>query len=786
MITQIIRKSFKYISNLKNISSLILAILFLLNIPNVLSQDSTQFVSSNITRFDSSHIIYQNPRVYNVQISFEINPNPSKIDKGRDLKVWIPIPREWNSQKNVRIISVKPKPYSQYIDPDYGNEIFYWDFGKYPVNSSYKIKITARLLSYEVEAMIDSSDIIPYDRTNKEYKIYTKSRFTINLTPKVKELAKKAIGNETNPYLEAQKICAFVHHKIRYDPNTRFNQGINGGLDFMLSKPKIDERSGEEYFLGDCAHFSALFVALCRSEGIPARCVYGRIGWCPFLNEQDSKMFSKLDTIVTNEGFAGAQTHGLGPHMWVEFFLQGVGWIPVDPQAGIFGRLHNYKVIMSKGRDIDLGPNTPHENHNGYGFQWVPIKNGKVDGLLSAVYNIGNIADARSNVYHSSDPFPTDALMTYKSDLLSDDNETLIKKRKLFLSELDYCTRDIPNRAVNFWKIYDNPNWIRSLQYKYDEFVCHMLHKILGKKNYFKLVTDYENLLVNSPEPIPTERFIQMVENIKGESMEWFFDQWKKSNLLPHLKLNEVTIVRDDNEWEIKGELIQSGDSIFVLPVEFSLETEKGRKFFTIWQRNKITNFEYQTANKPVMLRVDPNNDILKLQKMPLHLSLIWDSYPNITIIYGTLSELEANKAAAERFNYDYLGLNPEIIKPDTSITNDDLKTECIVLFGRPSTNKISQRFENLFPIKFNQDKFSHNGVIYSKPSQGLAQIIQHPLLKRGQLIQYAGLSSESTLHFGDLYLYDASDSYVIYDDDKKIISGDWEVGNELVYKFKK
>ena len=119
-------------------------------------------------------------------------------------------------------------------------------------------------------------------------------------------------------------------------------------------------------------------------------------------------------------------------------------------------------------------------------------------------------------------------------------------------------------------------------------------------------------------------------------------------------------------------------------------------------------------------------------------------------------------------------------------INNDDLNTECIVLFGRPATNKISQRFENLFLIKFNEDKFYYQGVVYSKRSQGVAQITTHPLLQKGQLIQYAGLSAEAMLHFGDLYLYDAYNSYVIYDGDEEILSGDWEVYGDLLYKFKK
>lgn len=56
---------------------------------------------------------------------------------------------------------------------------------------------------------------------------------------------------------------------------------------------------------GECSEYSALFVALCRAAGIPARSQVG--------------FWAKKE---------------LSPHVWAEFHLPGVGWVPVDPSTG--------------------------------------------------------------------------------------------------------------------------------------------------------------------------------------------------------------------------------------------------------------------------------------------------------------------------------------------------------------------------------------------------------------------------------------------------------------------
>jgi len=67
---------------------------------------------------------------------------------------------------------------------------------------------------------------------------------------------------------------------------------------------------------GKCADLNALFVALARAEGIPARDVYG-------IRVANSNLGYK------SLGKAGDITKA--QHCRAEFYAAGYGWIPVDP-----------------------------------------------------------------------------------------------------------------------------------------------------------------------------------------------------------------------------------------------------------------------------------------------------------------------------------------------------------------------------------------------------------------------------------------------------------------------
>lgn len=259
--------------------------------------------------------------------------------------------------------------------------------------------------------------------------------------------------------------------------------------------------------------------------------------------------------------------------------------------------------------------------------------------------------------------------------------------------------------------------------------------------------------------------------------------------------MENVNLSKNGKKWHIQGSLCQLSDSVFQLPVELAIETEKEKELKCIWMDTRKASFEFSTLNKPKRITVDPELKILKIQKMPPILSELWDVYPKLLVVYGTLSEGQANKAAAERFLLEYLGLGNKIIKADIDVNEADLKTQCLILFGRPETNKIAQQFKDDFPIEFNDNKFTYKGVTYDKPTQGVAQIVENPNDPQSLMIMYAGLSGDATQKICDKWewlaeldgwlLIDLNASYIIYDKHQRLVSGDWEdFDSDLVWNF--
>ncbi|MHB8163204.1 MAG: transglutaminase-like domain-containing protein [Methanoregula sp.] len=271
----------------------------------------------------------------------EISIPREELPKTGTFKLWMPLPVDIGSQTNVTIISVEPARYvksSTGTGADIG--LVYLEVPLEEFNDPF-LNVTTRFsfIQHEQRFTIDPVKVKPYNTNDPEYLKYTKASNNIALTPEMKMKAQEIVGNETNPYLQAQKIYWSIVDTFPYShaPHSWINAMKIPESTYMLTTD-----------IGDCGTQSVYFAALCRSLGIPARAPGG---------------YQMI------EGKAGT-------HFWAEYYLEGYGWIPVDVTAAegadwshnataddrhrykeyFFGSLDPYRYIIQKDADVPLVP----------------------------------------------------------------------------------------------------------------------------------------------------------------------------------------------------------------------------------------------------------------------------------------------------------------------------------------------------------------------------------------------------------------------------------------------
>ena len=210
------------------------------------------------------------------------------------LKIWIPLPVETDSQRN---ISVEELSYPEYIvsGPVTTGEIgyVYYEIPLEEIDDNLLITTDIGFTSYEQLFDVDPEKA---GASDPEYIKYTASERNIEITDAIREKAREIVGNETNPYRQAQLIYNYIITTYPY------SRAPHVYLDVV--EPKTAESTYMfETGHGDCGTQSMLFSALCRAVGIPARAT----GGYQMLLAEDP-----------------------GTHFWAEYYIEGYGWIPCD------------------------------------------------------------------------------------------------------------------------------------------------------------------------------------------------------------------------------------------------------------------------------------------------------------------------------------------------------------------------------------------------------------------------------------------------------------------------
>ena len=245
-----------------------------------------------LVRKDDQRFVLYEQRIATITLTHEVTGYGS----GRitSLQTFIAIPDDLPQQK---ILSVRFNPEKKEIRRDrWDQPVALFQYENIPTNQTVRDQMIVKAEIFAIRYFIFPDETgrledIPKDIREK----YTADGSKYDITnPYIRELAKKIVGNEQNPYWMARRIFDYVRQHLEYK--------LEGGWN---TAPVVLQRG-----TGSCSEYTFSFIALARAAGLPARYVGAIV-----VRGDDASM----DDVF---------------HRWPEVYLPNYGWIPIDPQGG--------------------------------------------------------------------------------------------------------------------------------------------------------------------------------------------------------------------------------------------------------------------------------------------------------------------------------------------------------------------------------------------------------------------------------------------------------------------
>jgi transglutaminase-like putative cysteine protease len=308
--------------------------------------------------------VAQDSRHFTFHYAFTVKNLPT----GKKVRVWIPAAQS-DAYQEVKIISAKGDlPLKTTSESKYGNEIYFAE-ARSAAQSELHFDVEYDVLRHERVALHPAAHMLATSLTSKERQEDLQPDALVPVTGLPADLAVKVTEGKTQPLDKARAIYDYVFTTMKYD-KTGTGWG-HGDVLYACDAKK-----------GNCTDFHSLFIAMARSQGIPARFEIG----FPLPPDKHSAEIA-------------------GYHCWSDFYIDGKGWIPVDISEAwkhpdkrdyFFGSHDVDRVQFSMGRDLRLNPAQDGKPLNYFVYPYVEV-DGQESPNVSLAFSFADVGAAVAN-----------------------------------------------------------------------------------------------------------------------------------------------------------------------------------------------------------------------------------------------------------------------------------------------------------------------------------------------------------------------------------------------------
>lgn len=283
------------------------------------------------------------------KFEFEYKATVKDVPPGANkLELWIPVPHDTQFQniKGLRVES--PYPYTLQTG-QYGNRVLHLTVANPPPTSfTVALRFDAARREHVQERLRRAGFSPLKEGRDPDMRRWLQPDRLVPLDDKIKGWAREVV-DAAGAKTDLEKARAIYNHVVATVKYDKTGKGWGRGDIYFA----CDERRG------NCTDFHAIFIGYARAVGIPARFTIG----FPLPADVGAGQIS-------------------GYHCWAEFYVKGIGWVPVDASEAakdpskreyFFGAHDENRVEFTLGRDLVLSPKQQGEPLNYFIYPYAEV-----------------------------------------------------------------------------------------------------------------------------------------------------------------------------------------------------------------------------------------------------------------------------------------------------------------------------------------------------------------------------------------------------------------------------
>jgi aminopeptidase N len=190
-------------------------------------------------------------------------------------------------------------------------------------------------------------------------------------------------------------------------------------------------------------------------------------------------------------------------------------------------------------------------------------------------------------------------------NLLEKKNRYLVEARTRYKRPIVFDRWEYPNQ------LFDRHS------YQKGAAVLVMLRRIMGDRDFRRAISSF--LHKHEFQPVDTHDLVIAIRESTGQVLDWFFDQWLYQAGHPVFEIRYAWLAEAK---KIRLTVVQTQETsvripVFQVPVAIGITTATGKRSENVWIRQREETFELDCAEKPLMVRFDEGNYLLKEWTFP-------------------------------------------------------------------------------------------------------------------------------------------------------------------------